>query len=308
MRRLTYVALALGVLLGFTVSYWPDARATRNSGGTYSLPAGNPVVAGTTISSTVHNATMSDLGAEITNSLDRTGRGCMTGQLQSASGTSAAPGVTFCSETSSGFWREASNDIRFGVGAAENFQALKSYDQFRVSVVFDGGINVTNGYAAGVGVTSRGGAGGAGAAASNGTDSTGASPRVALNVTNGTIQMGMTDPNPDAGFTDTLTTMNFPKAVARIQSGSATPQIQSGFNVTTASCAGNVITLNLANAMAAEASMVVMVSPYTSNTACFGATASTSSITIGCSDLATPTTYNLCSTGIGIGVTVFGPQ
>ena len=39
------VLLALGFLGGF-------ALAGRNSGGSYSLPAGNPVVTGTTITST----------------------------------------------------------------------------------------------------------------------------------------------------------------------------------------------------------------------------------------------------------------
>lgn len=43
------------------------------SGGTYSLPAGNPVVTGTTISTTWANTTLSDIGTEITNSLPRDG-------------------------------------------------------------------------------------------------------------------------------------------------------------------------------------------------------------------------------------------
>jgi hypothetical protein len=44
----------------------------RNSG-TYTLPAGNPVVSGTAISSTVQNNTMNDIGNEITNSIPRDG-------------------------------------------------------------------------------------------------------------------------------------------------------------------------------------------------------------------------------------------
>lgn len=53
----------------------------RNGTGTYSLPAGNPVVTGTTISSTVHNNTMSDIGTELTNSIDKGGRTTPTANL-----------------------------------------------------------------------------------------------------------------------------------------------------------------------------------------------------------------------------------
>lgn len=42
---------------------------SRNGNGTYSLPAGNPVVTGTAISSATHNTTMSDLATAITQSL-----------------------------------------------------------------------------------------------------------------------------------------------------------------------------------------------------------------------------------------------
>ncbi len=53
----------------------------RNGSGTYSLPAGNPVVTGTVISSTVHNNTMSDLETEMTNSVDKDGQTVLTGAL-----------------------------------------------------------------------------------------------------------------------------------------------------------------------------------------------------------------------------------
>ena len=53
----------------------------RNGSGTYSLPSGNPVVTGTTISSTVHNNTMTDIGSEITNSLDKDGQTVVAGTI-----------------------------------------------------------------------------------------------------------------------------------------------------------------------------------------------------------------------------------
>jgi microcystin-dependent protein len=53
----------------------------RNESGVYTLPAGNPVVVGTTIEATWANPTMSDLGNEITASLPRAGTAPMTGPL-----------------------------------------------------------------------------------------------------------------------------------------------------------------------------------------------------------------------------------
>lgn len=47
---------------------------SRNGSGTYSLPAGNPVVTGTTISSTTHNSTMTDIANAITQSLSNDGQ------------------------------------------------------------------------------------------------------------------------------------------------------------------------------------------------------------------------------------------
>jgi hypothetical protein len=46
----------------------------RNGSGTYALPAGNPVVSGTTISSTVHNATNTDIATALTGSLSKDGQ------------------------------------------------------------------------------------------------------------------------------------------------------------------------------------------------------------------------------------------
>lgn len=55
------------------------------SSGTYSLPSGNPVTTGTAISSTVHNNTMNDIAAEITNSVAVDGQSTMTGDLNMGS-------------------------------------------------------------------------------------------------------------------------------------------------------------------------------------------------------------------------------
>lgn len=54
---------------------------SRNGSGTYSLPAGNPVVTGTTIASTWANNTMNDLAAALTDSVAADGQTAMTGNL-----------------------------------------------------------------------------------------------------------------------------------------------------------------------------------------------------------------------------------
>lgn len=54
---------------------------SRNGSGTYSLPAGNPVVTGTTISSTVHNNTLSDIATALTQSLAKDGQTTPTANL-----------------------------------------------------------------------------------------------------------------------------------------------------------------------------------------------------------------------------------
>ena len=53
----------------------------RNGSGTYSLPSGNPVTTGTTISSTVQNNTMSDIATALTQSLAKDGQTTPTANL-----------------------------------------------------------------------------------------------------------------------------------------------------------------------------------------------------------------------------------
>lgn len=55
---------------------------SRNGSGTYTLPAGNPVVTGTTISSTWANNTLNDIAAAITDSLAADGQTTATGNLK----------------------------------------------------------------------------------------------------------------------------------------------------------------------------------------------------------------------------------
>jgi hypothetical protein len=54
---------------------------SRNGSGVYSLPAGNPVVTGTTIASSWANNTMNDLASAMTDSVAADGQTPMTGDL-----------------------------------------------------------------------------------------------------------------------------------------------------------------------------------------------------------------------------------
>ena len=74
-----------------------------NGSGTYTLPAGNPVTTGTTISSTVQNNTTSDIAAALTNCLTRDGQSTPSANLPMnskkltglAAGTSAGDSVRY---------------------------------------------------------------------------------------------------------------------------------------------------------------------------------------------------------------------
>jgi hypothetical protein len=79
----------------------------RNSSGVYVLPTGNPVITATTVSSSWANTTMADIGTEITNSLDRQGRGGMLVAFKTADGTASLPGYAFTNEPTLGIARLA---------------------------------------------------------------------------------------------------------------------------------------------------------------------------------------------------------
>jgi len=87
----------------------------RNASGTYTLPSGNPVVAGTTIEASWANTTLDDVANELTNSLSRTGAGGMLAPFRLADGTIGAPGIAFLNETSSGLYRPSASNVGIAV-------------------------------------------------------------------------------------------------------------------------------------------------------------------------------------------------
>lgn len=85
------------------------------SGGVYTLPAGNPVVTLTVISSAWANTTMSDIATALTGSLPTDGSAPMTGALRLVDGTIGTPGLTWGSETTSGLYRVGAADYGFSI-------------------------------------------------------------------------------------------------------------------------------------------------------------------------------------------------
>jgi len=178
-----WLGLALGLCLGFVASLATPADASRNAGGSYALPAGNPVVTGSAISSTWANNTLTDIGTEITNSLDRSGRGGMTGTLSLATGSSGALSANWTAETTTGFYRAASNDIRFQVAGTVREKWTATTNTINADTTINGvttngtaatatalvsgsgtGVLATGGSWGGVGIIAYGGAGDGGAA------------------------------------------------------------------------------------------------------------------------------------------------
>jgi len=87
----------------------------RAANGVYALPALNPVVSATAISSTWANNTMADVAVALTNSLDRNGTGGMLAVFKFFDGTEGVPGAAFTNEQTSGLYRAGAGDLRFSI-------------------------------------------------------------------------------------------------------------------------------------------------------------------------------------------------
>lgn len=93
----------------------------RNSGGTYSLVAGNPVVTATVIASSWANTTMADIATAMTDSLSRSAQGGMLAQLALFAGVIGTPGLSWTAEPTSGLYRAAAGDFRWAIGGVDVF-------------------------------------------------------------------------------------------------------------------------------------------------------------------------------------------
>jgi len=111
---------------------------SRNGSGTYTLPAGNPVVTGTTISSTWANNTLTDIATALTGSLAADGQTTATGALKMganritglADGLAATDAATVSQVTTAGatYLLKASNlsDVADATTSRGNLVAAKS--------------------------------------------------------------------------------------------------------------------------------------------------------------------------------------
>jgi hypothetical protein len=118
---------------------------SRNSSGTYSPPAGQPAVSGTAISSTAHNALVSDLSTEVTDSLSRSGKGAMLAPLRVPDGTVAAPAVAFSAEPGSGVYRAGAGDVRVARLGVDQVQVAAGGVTVQVPLVAADGETVPSG-------------------------------------------------------------------------------------------------------------------------------------------------------------------
>lgn len=84
----------------------------RNSSGVYTLPQ-SPFVAGTAILSSAVNSNFSDIASALTGSLATDGSATMTGPIKATDGAVGAPGITFSSATTCGFYYVGVNQIGY---------------------------------------------------------------------------------------------------------------------------------------------------------------------------------------------------
>lgn len=280
MRKVaTLIGLLGGLTLGVVISRTQPAAASRNASGTYSLPSGNPVVSGTTISPTVHNNTMSDVGSELTDSLSRSGKGGMSGQFKAANGTVAAPGISFDSDTDCGLYRIGANNVGLalsgskvvdyattGVAVTGTFSVSGATTQTGTlstaagitatqstsngnAGTFTGngsgsGVNATGGSSNGAGITATGGAtnGSGGVFAGTGTGN-------AVQAGAGHLKLTGSNPTSTTAFSNTVTPMNIPKAWGSVSSdGGGNASVNTGFNIASATTSGGNIRVTFAQA------------------------------------------------------------
>jgi hypothetical protein len=128
---------------------------SRDSNGNYTLPNA-AFVNGTVISSSVMNSNFSNISSEITNSLDRSGRGGMLSYLRGVNGSSALPAYSYTSETTLGMYRVSSGVL----GVSSNGTDFQRWSTTEVRVyqafVAEKGATITNSTTNGAGITVTG--------------------------------------------------------------------------------------------------------------------------------------------------------
>lgn len=98
----------------------------RDISGNYTLPAGNPVVNGTTIDTTWANPTMSDIAAQLNDVLTRDGLLGPTAAIGFYTGNVAAPGIAFYGDPNTGVWSPAADTWALSTGGTERLRVDSS--------------------------------------------------------------------------------------------------------------------------------------------------------------------------------------
>lgn len=115
---------------------------SRNGSGTYTLPAGNPVVTGTSIASTWANTTMTDLANALTDSVAADGQTTMTGNLQM--GNNKITGLATPTLSTDGVTK-AYADALIGGGGAGSFTNLTVTGTTTLATALTGVLKGTSG-------------------------------------------------------------------------------------------------------------------------------------------------------------------
>lgn len=139
---------------------------SRDSGGTFTVV--NSFVAGTVIKSAEVNTNFTDAGAEITDSLSRSGKGAMLSPLKLSTGSNALPGLAFAADVGAGLWLPATNTVRMVALGANLQQWSPTAVSITPALSAAAGLTVTNSIANGAGITTTGTGSGAGVVAKGG--------------------------------------------------------------------------------------------------------------------------------------------
>lgn len=94
----------------------------RNQAGTYSLPDGNPVESGTTITSDWANSTMDDIADALTGSMPRDGSAPFVGPVSLVDGSETAPGLRFTRDARTGLYRKPDGAMAVTVAGRTIFE------------------------------------------------------------------------------------------------------------------------------------------------------------------------------------------
>jgi len=110
----------------------------RDLSGNYTLPAGNPVVTGTTIAATWANPTLSDIAYQLNQVVTRDGLLAATGPIRFVAGLIGAPGISFTASPSTGLFSPATDQVAISANAGLTRIALSPEITYFTSNVMRG--------------------------------------------------------------------------------------------------------------------------------------------------------------------------